>query len=823
MLNQISHQLAPPVFEDEDKTRIARWLNAILLVCVFVAIFYSFLAPFIDPNPLQAIAINGIMLAIYASILILLRRGRVALASMTFVWLMWLIVTLAVLAYGTILSPGFVCYFAVIAIAGLLRGGQAALVFAGLTILATLGIVYAEETDLLPPPILPINPVIMGWVTSFNFVITALTTYLALRSVTEALGHARQELTERQRAEEAYRALVEHSVQGLLIYQDGRIVFMNPRMYEMLGYTNEEIYALEDPIPLLLHPEDLPMVQDRIRRLVRRELETSHQDVRAFHKQGQERWLEAYGSPITYQGKPAIQSAVIDITERKRVEAALRVSEERYRALYQDNPSMFFTLDAGGTVISVNEFGASQLGYAIGELEGQSVLNVFFEADHAVVMEQLKTCLQHPGQNYQWQLRKIRKDGSLLWVEEFARAVNSPGGLLHILVVCQDITARKQTEEALQASEERYRLISELISDYAYLYRVAPDGTWTMDWMIGSPIDLTGYDIEELSQPIRIYHPDDDQRARQDVDRTFQGVPTEGDYRVIAKEGETRWIHIRRQPVWDTRENRFTHFYAAVQDITDRKQAEAQALELALAQEREASLRDFLGTISHDLKTPLSVIDTSLYLLERIADPEKQQDRINSIRVQAQLLERYIQDILTISRLDHTPTLARKPVDLNRLLRDIVGRLRPSTEQKHLTTLLDLSPDLAAIVGDENELDRVLVNLIENAVRYTPDGGSIHVQTRPEDGWAVTEIADSGIGIQDGDLPHIFERFYRAEEAKVLEKRGTGLGLAIVKKIVELHDGSIEAHSVAGRGTTFSVWLPVVQRLNHIPPNARDR
>lgn len=145
-----------------------------------------------------------------------------------------------------------------------------------------------------------------------------------------------------------------------------------------------------------------------------------------------------------------------DITERKKVEDALRFSEERYRALFRDNPTMIVTLDADLTMLSVNPSCASQLGYTIEELEGQSVLKIFHEDDRPAVNEHLRLCLRNPDHVYHWQFNKIRKDGGLLWMEETAQAVYNLNGNLNILVVCQDITARKRVEEALRESESKF-------------------------------------------------------------------------------------------------------------------------------------------------------------------------------------------------------------------------------------------------------------------------------------------------------------------------------------------------------------------------------
>jgi len=154
-----------------------------------------------------------------------------------------------------------------------------------------------------------------------------------------------------------------------------------------------------------------------------------------------------------------------DITERKKVQDALRFSEERYRALFRDNPVMIITLDADLTMLSVNPTCASLLGYTTDELEGRAVLEIFHEDDRPAVTEQMRLCLQNPGQVYRWQFRKIRKDGSLVWAEETAQAVYDLNGALNVLVVCQDITERKEAEEALRESEVHYRTLFDSIDE----------------------------------------------------------------------------------------------------------------------------------------------------------------------------------------------------------------------------------------------------------------------------------------------------------------------------------------------------------------------
>ena len=147
------------------------------------------------------------------------------------------------------------------------------------------------------------------------------------------------------------------------------------------------------------------------------------------------------------------------MTERTLAEQSLQESEQRYHALYEDNPSMYFTLAVDGTVLSVNRYGASQLGYAPYELMGRSVLAVFHREDHGQVLEQLTACQKNVTKTISWELRKIRKDGTGLWVRECARAVPDPKGNLVVLVVCEDITERKLAEKALLRAQARMQAI----------------------------------------------------------------------------------------------------------------------------------------------------------------------------------------------------------------------------------------------------------------------------------------------------------------------------------------------------------------------------
>ena len=337
-------QLAPPKFVgNDDKTRIARWLNIILLTGAAVAITYSLLSPFIDPKPVQAIAANGVMLALYGSMLILIRRGRVALAGVLFSSLVWLIVTVSLVAYGSVVSPGLLSYFGTIAIAGMLLGGRAALSFAGLTLVATVGVVYAEQANLLPPPVLPSTPPIMGWVAAFNFGVTAITIYLVLRSVTPALASARQELAERllteeklRASEERFRAMIENISDAIVLVDvQGIITYLSPAAERILGFSTAELIGM-NTFDRMTQPDDAVRVQHLFGELQAEPQTSKSFELQARHKDGSLHWLEATATNLL--DLPSVQAIVVnyhDITERKATEAHQNDFRDRLKVLHE--------------------------------------------------------------------------------------------------------------------------------------------------------------------------------------------------------------------------------------------------------------------------------------------------------------------------------------------------------------------------------------------------------------------------------------------------------------------------------------------------------
>jgi signal transduction histidine kinase len=221
----------------------------------------------------------------------------------------------------------------------------------------------------------------------------------------------------------------------------------------------------------------------------------------------------------------------------------------------------------------------------------------------------------------------------------------------------------------------------------------------------------------------------------------------------------------------------------------------------------------FVTNVSHELRTPITTIKLYAELMRR--KPEKWQDYLDILTKEADHQARLVEDILHISRID-TGRLEMKPrpVSLNELVETAFVSHQLLAEEQQLRLEHGLAdPQLMTLVDPERMM-QVLSNLLVNAIRYTPEEGTISLTTgtAQEDGrlWAIIAVKDSGVGIPEEELPHVFERFFRGERTRQMQLSGTGLGLAIVKEIVELHGGWVSVDSSMDVGTTFTVWLPLV-------------
>jgi signal transduction histidine kinase/CheY-like chemotaxis protein len=288
------------------------------------------------------------------------------------------------------------------------------------------------------------------------------------------------------------------------------------------------------------------------------------------------------------------------------------------------------------------------------------------------------------------------------------------------------------------------------------------------------------------------------------------------------------WLEVSCDPVPGDRGRR-EGAVLIVTDVTARRAAEAERgrlleRETAARQEAERANRlkdDFLATLSHELRTPLNaIVGWATILRTQAADPAVAERAVMVIERNARVQKQLIEDILDVSRVvTGKLRLAVAPVDLGAVLQSALESVRPSAQAKQIALEVSCPADLGPVEGDADRLQQVFWNLLSNAVKFTPVGGRVSVRAAREDGWARLEVEDTGAGVEEEFLPHMFERFRQADSSSTRRHGGLGLGLAIVRHLVELHGGMVEAASPGpGKGATFTVRLPA--RVPRAPAEA---
>lgn len=377
------------------------------------------------------------------------------------------------------------------------------------------------------------------------------------------------------------------------------------------------------------------------------------------------------------------------------------------------------------------------------------------------------------------------------------------------------LAAVRKAQDTLTSERNMLRTIIDTVPDFIFVkdlmgrFMLVNRASWEAATNANTENDLIGktdFDIHE--KELAEHYWQDDLRVIS-TGQPIQNVEEPGH---IAD--RTRYLLTTKVPLYDP-SGKIMGLVGVARDITHLKETERQAHDLAIERERIQVLKEFIANISHDLRTPLTVINTSLYLLEKLTDPQKQQDKLLIIKQQAALLERLIVDILTMFRLENIGKPLHRPVNCNDLLLNICENLQTSAREKQIMMTINLAKNLPKLQGDQDDLHRMLANLVQNAIAYTPDGGKVIITTylhEPTNSF-VAEIADTGKGISLNDLPHIFDHFYRVDKARSVEtgSGSTGLGLSIAKRIVELHGGKIEVESILGEGSIFRVFLPYLQ------------
>lgn len=376
-----------------------------------------------------------------------------------------------------------------------------------------------------------------------------------------------------------------------------------------------------------------------------------------------------------------------------------------------------------------------------------------------------------------------------------------------IFLLTRHIHRREMQQQALIfESKEKYRLVTETAKELILTHGLEGRLTYVNPAMA----QATGYSPEEMiNMSIGTLVPSDEAMQKRQ-ERRLSGDSSLFFYEALLTHKDGSKIPVEISSTMLTRQAHLPEVLIVGRNITERKRAAAERLELALERERATMFKHFVDDISHDLKTPLTVIKTNLYLLAKANNQADREQRMAQMHTQIDHLKKMIDDMLVMSSLDDlqhhiAPDLC--PYDLNKLIADLFEEYQPVARLDDRHLLFEPSPAVPVALFDREMLRRALGNLIHNALKYTSAGETVTVRTRRVDPELWIEVDDTGPGIAPNDLPHIFNRFYRGAAHRPSDG-GTGLGLPIAQRLIEAHDGHIDVESSPGKGTLFRVVLP---------------
>lgn len=508
-----------------------------------------------------------------------------------------------------------------------------------------------------------------------------------------------------------------------------------------------------------------------------------------------------------YGGGIVLLLGIVIFVSRRQVRRRtieLYKSEERLRILLENNPDQIFRLDEDGVVLDYHSSSKKPGFLTDDEIIGKNVRDVFAYDLSKILLEKAAEAIQsglikvfeHSIQNKQ-ENRDL--EGRVI-----------PNKKNEVIVLIRDITSRKEVERELRESEERYQTLANISP--VGIFRTDLDGYTTY-------VNPAWCQISGLSEKdalgvgwLKAVHPDDQEQLKINWRASFhQQAPSFEDYRFVHPDGSTTWVIGQAVPELNS-ENKVVGFIGTITDITERKKNEELKAAVEKAESADKLKSAFLATMSHELRTPLnSIIGFTGILLQKLVgslNPE-QEKQLKMVQGSANHLLELINDVLDISKIEADQIdIFPELFDIGTAVRKSVEKINPMAEKKGLIVTTVINPEMIMIYSDRRRVEQILINLLNNAVKFS-EHGNIRIHCTIEDENVMIQVIDNGIGIKREDIKNLFKPFQQIQTGISRQYEGTGLGLSICKRLVELLGGKIWVESEWGSGSTFSFKLPL--------------
>jgi|HubBroStandDraft_6_1064221.scaffolds.fasta_scaffold62135_2 PAS domain S-box-containing protein len=531
-----------------------------------------------------------------------------------------------------------------------------------------------------------------------------------------------------------------------------------------------------------------------------------------IRKDGSQFWANVIVTALRDGKRGLIGFAMItrDLSERRRTEETLRQSEERFRSLIEGvKDYAIFMLDTKGLVSTWNA-GAKQIkGYEANEIIG-SHFSRFYPPEalkRGLPEYELRTAIVDGRfEDEGW---RLRKDGSRFWANVIITAVRDAGGaLVGFSKITRDLTQRKAQEERLRMSEERFRLLVDGVTEYALI--MLDENGIISSWNAGAQ-RIKGYRADEIigKHYSRFYTAEDvaANKPWQQLTRARnEGRIIDEGWRV-RQDRSLYWAGTTITALYDA-EGRLHGFAKMTQDLTERRQRETLA-------DNTQRMHDFIAMLAHELRNPVAPIRNAVALMGRkgISDPTLEAMR-QTIDRQSAHLARLLDELLDVNRVARGEfSIQKEPQDVLEVLHRSIESSQPLIDARGHRLTVELPDGPLHVIGDATRLVQAFVNVLNNAAKYTADGGEISLRANALETELEVRIRDSGKGIAPENLERVFDLYVQIDPNQNGTLGGLGVGLALVRRVVELHAGSVYARSGGpGQGSEFVIRLPLLTR-----------
>jgi len=636
----------------------------------------------------------------------------------------------------------------------------------------------------------------------FELVVELMRGYAGKRQVIQALDVATAK----------YQSLVEHSpaityIAGFDV--NATALYVSPQIQSILGVTPEEWVNRPGAWFASVHPED----KERVASTFSAPSSDLDGDMaceyRLLARDGRVVWVEDR-AVVVHDGDGSalfIQGSIIDISERKAAQAALEDSERRYRLLADNITDLVWTTGLDLRVTYVSPSVTQHLGYSPEEALGKA-------PDFYLMPESYERAIRLLGEDQDRERAGFRdvswlrtleleyrcKDGTGLWAEVKLRVIRDGAGQpVGLLGVSRDIRLRRAAERALKDSQDRLRMLESNLSDVIY----TQDLDFRRTYVSPSVLAMRGFTVEEaMAQSMdEMMTPASVQTARRVLQEEFalealgRARPRSMELEMKRKDGSTVWVESRTTFLRDA-QGKAVGILGVVRDISERRQVTQMKA-------------DFAALTTHQLRTPLTGIKWMLELAADAAISEETRGYIQDARDSAERLVQIVNNLLDSATLESgTLNVSIGPVNLAEVTTSVLAEMQPQADERRLRVRVEGAQTVGTVPADAQLLRQALVNLVSNAVKYTPPGGAVTVRMTREPGQVRWEIEDTGIGVPKAGQARLFEKFYRADNASTIAPEGTGLGLHLVRMIVGRFGGHVWCESEEGRGARFVITLP---------------